>query len=296
MISLPPLIVAGLLAVAAVVLVGPGPSWVARWTFLRQVPRAAVTLWQAGAIAALICVLGVAWLLLRHTLGRPDWVWVVAAVAVLFAAVVVGRLGWALVQVVGSTGARRRRHRDLVDLLATGPGELATRTPGLRVLAEAQPLAYCLPGLLRSRVVLSEGTLAMLSPAELSAVLAHETAHLRARHDVVLATFDAVHQAFPHAIRSDLPAQQSRLLVEMLADDAAVRAVGRAPLGRAMLALSGSVVPDGGLGAGPANTRVRLERLTDQFDRRDSGWLSAAVYALALALVLTPVFALLAAL
>ena len=53
MTSVPPLLVAGLLAVGAAVLVGPGPLWVARWTFLRRVPRAAVVLWQAGAVAAL---------------------------------------------------------------------------------------------------------------------------------------------------------------------------------------------------------------------------------------------------
>ena len=90
------------------------------------------------------------------------------------------------------------------------------------------PTAF--PGLRDARVVVSAGTLAMLSADELAAVLAHERAHLRARHDLVLATFDAVHQAFPHAIRSELPAEQCRLLVEMLADDAAVRAYGRAPL------------------------------------------------------------------
>ena len=56
-IDVPPLLVAGLLAAGAAVLVRSGPPWVARWPFLRQVPRAAVVLWQAGAVAALLCVL-----------------------------------------------------------------------------------------------------------------------------------------------------------------------------------------------------------------------------------------------
>ena len=146
----------------------------------------------------------------------------------VFAAVVVVRLVWALGRVIISTGSRRRRHRDLVDLLGREADDgVDAAPPGLRVLAEERPLAYCVPGLRESRVVVSAGTLAMLSPDELAAVLAHERAHLRARHDLVLATFDAVHQAFPHAIRSELPAEQCRLLVEMLADDAAVRSVGR---------------------------------------------------------------------
>ena len=66
MIEVPPLLVAGLLAVGAAVLVRSGPSWVIRWRFLPQVPRAAVVLWQAGAVAALVCVFGVAWILIRE--------------------------------------------------------------------------------------------------------------------------------------------------------------------------------------------------------------------------------------
>ncbi len=299
MIDVPPLLVAGLLAVGAAVLVRSGPPWVARWSFLRRVPRAAVVLWQAGALAALLCVLGLTWLVLSETLGSPRrlpwWEWLAASAVALFALVVVARLVWALIRVIGSTGTRRRRHRDLVDLLSeTAAADLHRANPGLRVLAETRPLAYCLPGLRGSRVVVSAGTLAMLSAEELSAVLAHERAHLRARHDVVLATFDAVHQAFPHAIRSELPAEQSRLLVEMLADDAAVRWVGRRPLGRAMVALSTSVVPDEGLGAGAASTRVRLERLAAPGPDRSTG-LAAAIYLLALSLVVAPVLAVLVA-
>ena len=295
MIEVPPLLVAGLLAVGAAVLVRSGPSWVIRWRFLPQVPRAAVVLWQAGSVAALACVFGVAWILIREAVMARStstwWEWVMTGAVAVFAAVVVLRLVWALGRVIASTGSRRRRHRDLVDLLATEVGDGAgLGTPGLRVLAEERPLAYCVPGLRDARVVVSAGTLAMLSAGELAAVLAHERAHLRARHDLVLATFDAVHQAFPHAIRSELPAEQCRLLVEMLADDAAVRACGRAPLGRALVALSGSVVPAGGLGAGPVSTRVRLERLAAPEHGRTSR-LAAAVYLLAVSLVLAPVLA-----
>ena len=296
MIDVPPLLVAGVLAVGAAVLVRSGPSWVVRWRFLPQVPRAAVVLWQAGASAALVCVFGVAWILIRQAVtAQPTgrwWEWVLTGAVAVFAAVVVARLVWALGRVIASTWSRRRRHRDLVDLLATEGGDgVDVGTPGLRVLAEQRPLAYCVPGLREARVVVSAGTLALLSSDELAAVLAHERAHLRARHDLVLGTFDAVHQAFPHAIRSELPAEQCRLLVEMLADDAAVRSFGRAPLGRALVALSGSVVPAGGLGVGPVSTRVRLERLAAPEHAR-RGRLAAAVYLLAVSLVLAPVLTL----
>ena len=294
MIDVPPLMVAGLLALGGAVLVRAGPSWVVRWRFLTRVPRAAVVLWQAGALAALGCVFGVAWILIRAAVTAEPvgwWVWGLTGAVTVFAAVVVVRLVWALGRVIIATGSRRRRHRDLVDLLGReDEGGVDGRTRGLRVLAEERPLAYCVPGLRDPRVVLSAGTVAMLSPDELAAVLAHERAHLRARHDLVLATFDAVHQAFPHAIRSELPAEQCRLLVEMLADDAAVRSVGPAPLGRALVALAGSVVPAGGLGAGPLSTRVRLERLAAPEHGR-TGRLAAAVYLLAVSLVLAPVLA-----
>lgn len=293
MSALPPLLVAGILALGAVVLVGPGPAWVARWGFLYRVPRAAVVLWQAGAVAALISIFGVAWLLSAATWSQESsvawWDWAVTGTVVLFAGLVAARLVWALVGVIASTGARRRRHRDLVDLLASKTSaDVAGRLSELRVLAEARPLAYCLPGLWQPRVVLSAGTLAVLSPMEIAAVLAHEKSHLRARHDLVLATFDAVHQAFPHAIRSDLPAQQARLLVEMLADDAAVRAVGPEPLARALVALAESVVPTEALGAAEGSTCLRIERLTHPA----SALLAAAVYGLAVIVVAAPLLAL----
>lgn len=294
----PSLLVAGLLTIGALILVGPGPSWVARWHVLRRVPRAGVVLWQAGSLAALICVLGVAWILVGAVRSGPParWGWVPALAAAGFAVVVVTRLAWALLRVAASTASRRQRHRDLVDLLTGDGGGGAAdgrQRLGVRVLGAAQPLAYCLPGLRRSRVVVSAGTIAILSDVELDAVLAHERAHLLARHDLVLAGFDAVHQAFPYAIRSELPADQARLLVEMLADDAAVRSVGDAPLRRAIVALSGSAVPDVALGAGPGSTVVRLERLSGS-RTSDRAWWSPAIYLLAAGLVTAPVLALLA--
>jgi hypothetical protein len=84
--------------------------------------------------------------------------------------------------------------------------------------------AYCLPGL-KSTIVVSAGTLDLLHPAELAAVLAHERAHLRARHDLVLIPFTSLRRAFP---RSRVIAQAQRtvaLLVEMMADDHALRAL-----------------------------------------------------------------------
>ena len=124
----------------------------------------------------------------------------------------------------------------------------------------AQPLAYCLPGV-RSRVVVSQGTLTALSDDEIAAILSHEQAHLRARHDLVLEMFTAVHAAFPRFVRSASALDAVRLLIELLADDAAVRAAGPTPLARALVACASGRTPSGALAAGGPTTVIRVRRL-----------------------------------
>ena len=284
--------VAVALGVLGLVLAGPGPLWVERWSFLHRVPRAAVVLWQAGAVAALVSVVGaglaVALPAVRDDRGlaqRPAVELALFAVLAVFTVVVLVRLTWSLVAVARDTRARRSRHRAAVDLL--GRVDETYPLPGLRVLAEHLPVAYCLPGLRDSRVVLSAGTLAALSADEVHAVVAHESAHVRARHDLVLDTFTALHRAFPIAVRSEIPAQQCRLLVEMLADDAARRATGPVPLARALVTLAGAAKPSFALGAAGTGTAERIGRLA-----AESGphrLLGAAVYLLACGLVAFPV-------
>ncbi len=57
---------------------------------------------------------------------------------------------------------------------------------GVRVVADRRPLAYVEAGR-RGSVVVSTGMLTALRPVERQAMLAHETAHLRHRHDRFLA-------------------------------------------------------------------------------------------------------------
>ena len=113
----------------------------------------------------------------------------------------------------------RRRQRALLALLARGD----PKAPGALVVDYPAAAAYCLPGL-RSRIVVSVGALDLLRPAELAAVLAHERAHLRERHDLVVLPFTALRRAFGWS-RICADAHQSvALLIEMLADDRALRA------------------------------------------------------------------------
>ncbi len=274
------------LGLLAVILVGPGSIWVGRWRFLHRVPRPAVALWQAGSVAALLSVVG-AGLALSLGLFRtatPSLAEIIVYGSVLlFTVVVVARLIWSLLIVVLTSGQRRARHRDAVDLL--GQTDRRPELPGLRVMSEPVPVAYCLPAVRHSRVVLSEGALQALAADEVAAVLAHEEAHLRARHDLVLDTFTALHRAFPIAVRSEVPLKEARLLVELLADDAARRRTGPMPLARALVAMAAAPVPRFALGVS-YGTAVRVTRLAD--DVRPHRWLSVGIYLLALGLVALP--------
>ena len=158
---------------------------------------------------------------------------------------------------------------------------------GVRVLPSAEPLAYCLPGM-RSRVVLSRGTLDALADRELAAILRHERAHLRARHDLVLEAFVAVHAAFPRVARSGNALSAVRLLVELLADDAAVRATGATPLARALVTCAAGPTPAGALAAGGPTTVIRVRRLSGP---PNSLLLSVAAYASAAAILVLPTIA-----
>lgn len=281
-----PVILAGL----ALVLAGPAPALLARAEWPYQIPRAAVALWQALALAAVLAALGAGIALSYSTAGQPgeprfdsSSLRDLTAAAVLALTALVGvRLLWAAGRVAVGTRARRRRHRDLVDVLATPDGLV----PGLRVLAEQTPLAYCLPALRGARVVVSVGAMERLDERELRAVLAHEQAHLRARHDLVLEAFTMLHTAFPRWVRSEVALAQARTLVELLADDDARRRNGPVPLARALVALAGSPTPAAGLAAAKSAIVLRVQRLADP--EPPDRWLSAATYAAAAALLILP--------
>ncbi|WBQ07661.1 M56 family metallopeptidase [Kribbella sp. CA-293567] len=281
-----------LLAALALVLAGPVPAFMGRAAWPYRVPRAAIALWQSISIAAVLAAFGAGLSLSYSTAGQPgeprfdpssprD---LTAALVLALTAMVGIRLLWSAGRVAIGTRARRRRHRDLVDVLATPDGLI----PGLRVLAEETPLAYCLPAIRGSRVVVSVGALDRLDDGELRAVLAHEQAHLRARHDLVLEAFTALHRAFPRFVRSDVALEQARTLVELLADDDARRRNGSLPLARALVALAGSTAPEAGLAMAKSATVLRVQRLADP--EPNSTLLAVTAYTAAVLLLVVPTF------
>ncbi|WP_157156574.1 M56 family metallopeptidase [Diaminobutyricimonas sp. LJ205] len=276
------------LAALALLLAGPVTDAFGRARWTDRAPRAAVVLWQAIAIAAVLAAIGSVLALpeelLRLTASQdelqfgPDLV-AAATIAAIMAGTIVLRLIISLGRLAISTRRRRQRHRDLVDLISQAD---ATRQAlDLRILDGEHPIAYCVPGR-EARVVISTGTTALLSTEQVDAVVAHERAHLRSRHDLVIEAFTALHAAFPRWVRSRLALDSVRTLLEMLADDNAARLHGRGVVASAITAMTAADDTE-------ATARIRrLEVSTPTAVTQPRRRLAAAMYAGAAAVLLIP--------
>lgn len=188
----------------------------------------------------------------------------------------------------------RNRQRVLLGLLAHGD----PKVPGALVVDHPAAAAYCVPGL-RSAIVISAGTLELLDQAELAAVLAHERAHLRARHDLVLLPFTALLRAFRWSAVAREANREVALLVEMLADDRALRHRPARELAMALLrvgAAGGGRAPAGALAAAGAAVDGELAARVTRMLRPQPGLpvISVALLgAVAALLVIAPAAALL---
>lgn len=207
-----------------------------------------------------------------------------AAVATAGAVLVAGvaaRIGYCLTAGWAMTSRFRRQQRRCLELLGQRHAE-----SGAVVVEHATAAAYCVPGR-RGQVVLTTAALNSLCDAELAAVLAHERAHLRGRHDLILSSAVALVTAFPFVPTFRAAHAQLAWLVEMHADDRALRDSDRRDLATALVALSGAAHPAGALGAGGDSALPRVQRLAAPlrpFGR--SG--SAGVLVVAAALVMLP--------
>ncbi|KRE42633.1 M56 family metallopeptidase [Knoellia sp. Soil729] len=251
-----------LLVLLAAVLAGVAPRLMARLVSFRRAPRAALVAWQAVSLAAVLAALSAAPAALSYLTELQTGRWVVLGLAAAVTLLVLGRLLLSGHRIGTRLRAARTRHRELVDVLATPEpvtqGE--RRADGIRVLDHATPTAYCLPGR-RSRVVLTQGALAALPSDQLDAVLAHERAHLRGRHDLLIEYFTVLHHSVPGPVRSPEALREVRLLVEALADRAAVRASSPLATARALMALAQGQAPLATLGAGGDGTTAARMRL-----------------------------------
>jgi hypothetical protein len=160
---------------------------------------------------------------------------------------------------VASGLARERRelreHGVLLD--AAGRPDPAI---GAIIVDHDRPAAYCLPHG-RHRVVVSTAALDLLPPAQLHAVLAHERAHLRGRHHVLLAVAAALAHAFGRIPLFALAGRQLPGLAEMAADDAAARRHDPGELAAALVTLARAGTQTAALTAGGPAAMTRIQRL-----------------------------------
>ncbi|MBX6767244.1 MAG: M56 family metallopeptidase [Actinomadura rubrobrunea] len=243
----------------------------ARWTW--RTPRIAIALWQAlglgWGVATIGALLGFALtpydrgiaaglpLLLDDQAARLD-AWHAAALlaAVTLTAVLLLMLAYAVVRVVRA----RRRHRALLALISRSDAAV----PGTLVLDHPTATAYCVPGVRSSKVVVSAGTLELLDEAELAAVLAHERAHARERHDLVLLPFASLRQVFPQIRLVGRCLDAVELLIEMAADDRARRHRAPKELATALLRFAAArpaAAPSGALGVASADDMPVMARV-----------------------------------
>jgi bla regulator protein blaR1 len=154
----------------------------------------------------------------------------------------------ALGALASELGAARRLTRMLKRLHPAERG-------GVFVIDNACPESFC-AGLIRPRVYITSGALALLDAPGLQAVLAHERHHARRRDPLRLAASRVIARAlfFLPAVRELRRGQQ--ILAEMSADESAVTGAAgdRSALARAMLNFSEA--PDASASSGVDRARV----------------------------------------
>jgi Zn-dependent protease with chaperone function len=149
----------------------------------------------------------------------------------------------------------RREHAALV-MAAGRPGD----EPGVVILDHDAPAVYCLPSG-RYRIGVSAGALRALTAEQILAVLAHERAHLRYRHHLVLSLASALSRAFSRVPLLAQAPSQVAVLAEMAADDSAARRYDRDDLAAALVVLAQAGAKPAMLAAGGPAAAARLHRI-----------------------------------
>ncbi|MGW5162298.1 M56 family metallopeptidase [Nonomuraea wenchangensis] len=152
-------------------------------------------------------------------------------------------------------GRERRRHAEALSLV--GRHDLGLDA---LVVDYDERLAYCLPGR-NGHAVITTGALRSLAPEQVAAVLAHERAHLRGRHHLVLAAAEALARAFPRLPLFEQARVEVARLVELLADDVAASRLSRIHIAAALVGLATGKVPAFALGAGGETALTRVRRM-----------------------------------
>ncbi|MFF5209545.1 M56 family metallopeptidase [Streptosporangium sp. NPDC000396] len=264
---------AAVLALYAVVAVVLFPRLLSRGEWAERAPRLAISVWLAACISAVASVVlsalaaAIPANVIGHGLAKffeacadmfSDDMALTSpgARAALFgAALVSARIIYCGVAILVRTRRERRQHADMLNILGHHDGKL-----GAVVLDHDEAAAYCLPGR-KGRAVITTAALRSLAAEEVAAVLAHERAHLRGRHHLVLAATEAFSQAFPRLPLFTRARNEAARLIELLADDVAARRHSRIHIAAALVRLATGRAPAFTLGAGGETALTRVKRM-----------------------------------
>jgi Zn-dependent protease with chaperone function len=299
------LIAAGLLAVVSVALLGPLSKWLSQAAWVTRAPRAAVLCWQCIGLSAIAAGIGagLSVAVARYQLGFAGGV--SQLVGNLFSGhslqglglydalglTLAADLGIVLAVIFGSLIVRtvrsRARHRRLLDLVA----HQSPAYPGTDLISDNRTAAYCVPGL-HPRIVLSEGTLQLLGPGEIAAVIEHERGHVHERHGLVMLPMLGLKGLFRWLPYARLAPREIAILLEMSADDYSARRFDPLTLAGALVDMAASGwAPQCALSAAGSDVPRRVSRLlsSSRNSKRTAlaaGLLAGAVVVLPLALAL----------
>ncbi|HTA09426.1 MAG TPA: M56 family metallopeptidase [Streptosporangiaceae bacterium] len=228
----------------------------AEWSVVAALGLAGLTLAiHATALGGgLSHLIGACVLRLRETYGTPGGA-TVAAIGLTLAGAVAARTVLTAMTHLRSAGQQALLHAETARLVGRPEPSL-----GAVLVEHSDPVAYCVAGR-HPTVILSTGAVQALEPAQLSAVLAHERAHLTGRHHRLLALARIGRLVLPFLpLMRDADAQVARL-VEMHADDAAARAGDPRSLATALVVLATGTSPAPALAASATDSVQRIRRL-----------------------------------
>jgi Zn-dependent protease with chaperone function len=286
-----------LLGYAALLLTaGAGMLAGARWP--DSAPRLAIAAWFVLTGSAVISVLGGAVALavptvrvsadlshllaacvmaLRARYAHPGGA-ALAGVGAVLALAVTARIAWCVARAFAQAARSRRRHMARLSLVGSRDPDL-----GAMIVRHHQPAAYCFAGR-GSPIVLTTGAVAALDAGQLRAVLAHERAHLRGHHHLLVNLMSAIQAAFPRVAAFRVAREQVARLAASSARSSASRAAHRLAVAGALLEL-GVHMPAAALGAAGNADAARVRRLIEgppAVSRIRSAVVACAVAALAL--------------
>ena len=270
------MIVAVALLGYAALLLSAGAGALARARWADRAPRLAVAAWLAltGSAVASVTLGGLALVVptvrvstglsallaacamaLRAQYAHPGGA-ALAGAGVVLGLAVIARVTWCTAGTLARAALARRRHRRGLALAGRPDARLHAV-----VVDHHEAAAWCLPGAGR-QVVLTTAAVGVLDDVQLAAVLAHERAHQRGHHHLLVSLAGSLATAFPRVRAFQQGHEQVARLVELLADDAAAAGSPRLKVAEALLALAAPApAAAGALGAGGSATAARIRRL-----------------------------------